>query len=167
MASGKSTLGKKLSEKLGLKYYDMDDIFWEKKYTMKRSNSECKKLLAKLVKKDKWVVEGCFSRWIEPAVRRSQVIVWLDLPFLILVYRLLIRKVFRGRLNWGEFYRQTIQNYRYSRYRKHHPKLITKDYEKGIMWPSRKRQTAFIRKHGGKVIHLKSQKEVSEWLGAL
>ena len=62
MASGKTTLAKKISKKLNIQHYDLDDLFWERKYDLKRSHEECTKRLKKIAKKKQWIIEGVFSR---------------------------------------------------------------------------------------------------------
>ncbi len=37
MGSGKSTLAKKISKKLNISHYDLDDIFWSRKFNKKRN----------------------------------------------------------------------------------------------------------------------------------
>jgi len=100
MGSGKTTLAKNISKKLNIPHYELDDIFWKGKERgkAKRSDAECKKLLQKLTRRKKWVIEGCFSRWIEPGIKNSQLVIWLDIPFTTLIYRLFFRKL-RGNNN--------------------------------------------------------------------
>jgi adenylate kinase family enzyme len=55
-------LSKKIHEELNLPCFELDDVFWEKKYTVKRSEDNKKKLLSKIINKnDKWIIEGIFN----------------------------------------------------------------------------------------------------------
>jgi adenylate kinase family enzyme len=93
--SGKSFLSKKISKALRILVYDLDDLFWkhgsERKYDIKRDEKERNKLLEKITKKDKWIIEGCYSSWIEDSIRKSDLVIWLDPPFHTLAYRLILR----------------------------------------------------------------------------
>jgi adenylate kinase family enzyme len=56
---GKSTLAKNLSQRLGIKHFELDDLFWLKKYSLRRTNEEQIKLVSDLLNKESsWVIEG-------------------------------------------------------------------------------------------------------------
>jgi adenylate kinase family enzyme len=56
---GKSTLAKNLSQKLGIKHFELDDLFWLKKYSVKRTDDEQNKLVMDLLDKEySWIIEG-------------------------------------------------------------------------------------------------------------
>ena len=73
--SGKSTLAKILSKKLKIRHYDMDDIFWKRKYDQKRTDKQCEKLLKIKCKKKQWIIEGAYSRWVECAIKSADFII--------------------------------------------------------------------------------------------
>lgn len=60
VASGKTTLAKKLSNELGMPYYEGDCIAWgfpgEQRY--KRSDEEQAEIIENINKNDNWIVEG-------------------------------------------------------------------------------------------------------------
>ncbi|MEK6913904.1 MAG: AAA family ATPase [Nanoarchaeota archaeon] len=93
--SGKSFISKKLSKILRISVYDLDDLFWkhgkERKYDVKRDEKERNNLLKEITKKDKWIIEGCYSSWIEDSIRKSDLVIWLDPSFPILAHRLILR----------------------------------------------------------------------------
>ena len=93
--SGKSTLAKTLSKKLKIRHYDMDDIFWKRKYDKKRTDKECKKLLKIKCKKKQWIIEGAYSRWVECAVKSADLIILLKIPLRKLAFRLTKRTIKR------------------------------------------------------------------------
>lgn len=165
MGSGKTTLAKKISKKLHLISYDLDDIYWKIKYDIHRSDKECKKLLKEITKKKEWIIEGCFSRWIEPAMRRSQLIVYLDPPFLTLLYRMfkrfLIRKLRRSEQHkdkWKDHIIMTVQNYQFTSQRH-----MLKNQE-GWAHKKRKLLRYFIEKHKIPHIFLRNSGDVKRWL---
>lgn len=56
---GKSTLAKNLSQRLGINHFELDDLFWLKKYSERRTNEEQIKLVTDLLNKENnWVIEG-------------------------------------------------------------------------------------------------------------
>ena len=93
--SGKSTLAKILSKKLKIRHYDMDDIFWKRKYDQKRTDKQCEKLLKIKCKKKQWIIEGAYSRWVECAIKSADFIILLKIPLRKLVFRLTKRTIKR------------------------------------------------------------------------
>ena len=159
MGSGKTTLANKLSKKLNIPHYELDEIFWKRKFDIRRSNEECKKELKKLSKKKKWIIEGVFSKWIEPGIKESDMVVWLDPPFFKLVYRLIFRKIKRKGLKekWGDTFRMIKQNYQY---------IYAKPDKAEDNWGSKTKnqQIKLIKKHKVKHIFLKNNKEIKDFV---
>lgn len=146
--SGKSTLAKTLSKKLRISHYDLDDIFWIKKPIKKRKESLYEPKLKKLTQKKKWIIEGVFRSWVKEAIRKSNLIILIDLSSKILTWRLFIRYIkrkFSGK-ETGNL-KETIKLVKYSRlYGKkksnlyqHHQRLI-KGTEKQIITIQNKKQ---------------------------
>ncbi len=113
MGSGKSTLAKIISEKLNIKNYDLDDIFWTKKFNKKRSEKARDKMFKKLCDKDKWIIEGAYSTWIEYGIKKADVIVLLKIPIKSLLWRITKRSIKREKQkNLGkERYQQSFKDY--------------------------------------------------------
>ena len=90
--SGKTYLSKILSEKYGVGKFDLDDIYWKKKYTEKRKDFEAEIILKqKVTKLDKWIFEGIYSKWTTILLRESDKIVWLDMSKNLMTYRIFKR----------------------------------------------------------------------------
>jgi len=161
MGGGKTTLAKIISKKLNLPDYDLDNIFWKRKYDLKRGDKECKKLLDKIIKKDKWIIEGVYSRWVKSGVKRSQLVVWLDLPFKTIAYRLIKRKILRedGKYmeNWRDTWRMVKQNYQYTQIK--HNDSDKKDTYGYKLYKDHK---SLLNKH--KFVHIKNKKERNKFL---
>lgn len=63
---GKSTLAKKLSTKLNIKHFELDDIFWLEKYSIIRDKKEQIKLILDILNKEScWVIEGSTRYMVE------------------------------------------------------------------------------------------------------
>lgn len=78
---GKSTLAKNLSKKLSIKHFELDDIFWLKKYSIKRTNEEHIKLIKDLLEKEKgWVIEGSTRHMVAQCFDSADCIINLSYP---------------------------------------------------------------------------------------
>ncbi|MEJ2268107.1 MAG: AAA family ATPase, partial [Nanoarchaeota archaeon] len=113
MGSGKSTLAKIISEKLEIKCYDLDDIFWTKKFDKKRSKKIRDKMFKELCDKDKWIIEGAYATWIEYGIKKAEVIILLKIPVKSLLWRITKRSIKREKKkNFGEErYQRSFKDY--------------------------------------------------------
>ena len=95
--SGKSFIAKKLSKELKINSYDLDDIFWFKKYTKRRSNPEISKRISKILRKKQWIIEGIqyYDHNIEKTFKDAEVIIWANPGIMTTLYRLIKRFVNR------------------------------------------------------------------------
>lgn len=92
VGSGKTTLAKKISKKLKLKIFSLDDIYWKKKYSVKRKENDKKKMLSKILRDNKkWVIEGASSSFVSNAIKQADLVVWIDLHHRILNFRIIKR----------------------------------------------------------------------------
>jgi len=91
IGSGKTTLAGKIAKRLGVENHSLDDYYWSIKYSRKRNVKVRDKMVKALVKKENWVVEGVFSSWVGPIVKRADFIIWLDMHPHILTKNILKR----------------------------------------------------------------------------
>ena len=54
--SGKTYLARKLSLLFGIKSYDLDDIYWIKKYYKKRDENVKQRMLERIYQKKEWII---------------------------------------------------------------------------------------------------------------
>jgi len=92
-ASGKTSLARKLSRILKIKSHDLDDFYWERKFTRKRAPAKVEKLVRKVTRQKKWIIEGVYSSCITCSLDRADLIVWLDYPFRVIAWRLIKRQI--------------------------------------------------------------------------
>jgi len=155
--SGKSFLSKKLSKILRLPVYDLDDIFWkkgkERKYDVKRDEKERARLLKKLVKKDKWIIEGCFSSWVDDSIKRSDLVVWLNPPFHLLSYRLISRFMRRKLLGDLEGWKGLWKLLKYAK--NYHKKNQPAGYYKHLEQ---------IKRHKVQCVYITNKRELNNFL---
>ena len=95
IASGKTTLAKKLGKELGASVFSTDNFVYKKKYVTKRSPKERALLVNQAIKKKNWVVEGVHhSEWISSAAQKADIIIVFQVPLRKLVYRIIKRTIF-------------------------------------------------------------------------
>ena len=75
--SGKTTLGRQLGRVLGVQPFDFD--------TDARADRSA------LAGADRWIIEGIFLYDIRPILERAELIIWLDLPVLTAIRRIIVR----------------------------------------------------------------------------
>lgn len=93
VASGKTTLAKKLSEELSIPFYEGDCIAWgfphEARY--KRSYEEQKEIINNINKNDDWIVEGTYRENQKVLYDIADKIIFLDTPLYVRRYRIITR----------------------------------------------------------------------------
>lgn len=92
VGSGKTTLAKELS----IPYYEIDNIIFERHSTgdTRRSDKEIVKKLEEIIKSEAWILEGTSTKeWIIKSFETADCIIFLDIPYLIRLRRVLFRYV--------------------------------------------------------------------------
>ena len=94
--AGKNTLGRRLAQRHGLPFVDLDDLFWEPGW-VDVGHAELARRLAPRVASDGWVVAGNYGPTTEPLLwpRLTHLLV-LDLPYGLMMRRTVTRTVWRG-----------------------------------------------------------------------
>jgi len=90
--SGKTTLGKRVSEKLSISLIDLDQYNWLPGWKM-RPNEELRKMIKKEVEKSGWVVCGNYFKLQDIIWPKADVIIWLDYPLRVCFWRCLKRTI--------------------------------------------------------------------------
>jgi len=157
--SGKSTLARKLGEKYNLEVIHLDKLFHGPNWAHKYSKDEFFELVSKLVKKEKWVIDGNYRKSMDIRFQNADTIIFLDLPKIICSLRV-INRLFDSKkekridvpddceenLDLG-FFRLFYEIFNY------HRKEILEKINK--------------YRNSKKIYFLKSQKEIDEFLGNL
>jgi len=155
--SGKTFLAKRLSKFLKIKVYDLDDIFWKRKgarkYDVKRDERERARLLKRIVKRDKWIIEGCYSSWVDDSIKRSNLVIWLNPPFHILSYRLISRFMKRKLLGTLEGWKDLGLLLKYAK--NYHKKKQPTGYYSHL---------ELIKKHKVKFVYIENKRELNRFL---
>lgn len=90
--SGKSTLAKQLGSLLQLPVVHMDAHFWNPGWVPK-PNEEWDELVRQYTAQEQWIMDGNYSRTMEFRIKRAEVIIYLDLPRLLCMYRIVKRRL--------------------------------------------------------------------------
>jgi adenylate kinase family enzyme len=93
--SGKTFFANQISKKLKIKYYDLDDFYWIKKYTKKRTEDKRRDLAKKLSNKQKWIAEGIFGSWAIDLIKKADLVIWVQTPAYLRTIRILKRNFSR------------------------------------------------------------------------
>ena len=92
---GKSTVGKRLAERLSVPYIQLDELYWKSNWG-ESTDEELFPKLEKALSPDEWVLDGNYNRTTSIKWKRVQMVVYLDLPFRIVFYRIIKRSLRRG-----------------------------------------------------------------------
>lgn len=74
---GKSTLAKKLSERLNIPWYATDDFHWKEKFTTLADRDESIEKIQKIYELDEWILEGPTVRLVKEGFERAEIIYYL------------------------------------------------------------------------------------------
>ena len=77
--SGKTTFAEKLNRYTGLPLFYLDAI-WHKPDKTHISREEYDRRLAQILEMDEWIIDGNYSRTIEPRMKMSDTVFLFDLP---------------------------------------------------------------------------------------
>lgn len=156
---GKSSLASILSNRFKIKHYDLDDVYYIRRYDRKRSHENRLKKLIKIVEKDKWILEGIFGGWTEPAFKNADLVIMLNLDYHLLVKNLLKRSII-GRFKGYEKEKTNIKDT--WKVIKHVKLYRTRDHPK-----SYKGHMELIKKYKKKFIEIKNKNQLNDFLKTL
>ena len=101
--SGKSTVSRQIAKKLNLPYVELEALCWQSNWTELTDEKFFSKVKTAL-SGDGWVLDGTYSRTRHIKWERVQMVIYLDLPFHIVFYRVLHRTlmyIFQGQVLWA------------------------------------------------------------------
>jgi adenylate kinase family enzyme len=98
VASGKTTLAKRLSSTWKVPYYELDNVVWKrhKSGDVRRTEKEREQYLREIIQTENWIVEGVHNEsWVEESFRKADVIIFLDTKYSVRTYRIIKRFIFQ------------------------------------------------------------------------
>ena len=110
--SGKSFLARKLSEQYKIPHYDLDDIQWDnfaEGYGTKRGSQERDSLLADILEKSDWIIEGVYYSWCTQCFEDADRIILLEVPRYKYRFRI-IRRFVRRKLHLEKGKKETLKS---------------------------------------------------------
>ncbi len=161
--SGKTTVAARIAEELGLHHIELDAIHWLPNWT-ELPDEEFKTQVAQEITVDGWVADGNYKHVRDLLWREADTLVWLDLPFRVVFWRVVkrtIRRVWTGEELWngnreklsalfGKYSMPIWVIKTYWRRKRDYPEIITKP------------EYAHLQ-----LIHLKTVDETEMWLDGL
>ena len=86
--TGKTTLGRELSKKFEIPQIDLDDLHFLPSWEVKDSSDFVADVNSAIDQHDEWIVSGSFQTKMKDTVwQKAAVIIWLDLPLHIILWR--------------------------------------------------------------------------------
>jgi adenylate kinase family enzyme len=89
--SGKSTFARRLGERLGLEVIHLDTLYWRPGW-VETPKPEWQQAVAELLARDAWVMDGNYSGTLAARVAAADTVVFLDLPRLVCLWRIVKRR---------------------------------------------------------------------------
>jgi adenylate kinase family enzyme len=101
---GKTTFGRTLADRLGVRFVELDAIHWQAGWT-ELDAAELRRRVEPIVADDAWVIDGSYRGKLGDLVLEgADTVVWLDLPRRIWLPRLLLRtfrRAITGEERWN------------------------------------------------------------------
>jgi len=110
--SGKSFLAETLSKQLGIPHYDLDDLQWDHAaggYGVKRDPKIRDAMLAEILLKNDWIIEGVYYAWCLQCFEDADRIYVLNVPRCTYWHRI-IRRFLRRKLGLEKGKKETLQS---------------------------------------------------------
>ncbi len=88
--AGKSTLARKLGEKTGLPVVHLDKLFWKSGW-VESTKAEIDEKIFEETRKDRWIMDGNYTRTIPIRLQRCDTVIYLDFPRWLCLWSVLKR----------------------------------------------------------------------------
>ena len=155
--SGKTTLARRVAARLNIDLIHLDSIYWKPGW-VETPKAEWRTSVEELVKREAWIMDGNYSGTLDVRVRACDTVIFLDLPRLLCLWRVLKRLV----LNWNRNRSDMADECR---------EMFNLSFMLWI-WGYRKRTRpkvlAMLKDSPGKkVVVLRSKREIEEFLAGI
>ena len=88
--AGKSTFSRRLGEATGIEVIHLDRLHWKPNWS-EPSKEEWRAIVGKALQGDAWIMDGNFGGTMEMRMRACDTVIFLELPPLVCIYRILKR----------------------------------------------------------------------------
>ncbi len=116
--SGKSRLAEKLGERTGLRVIELDALFWGRDW-QPAPIELFRHRVERETRQDSWIVVGNYGQVRDLTWRSADTLIWLDLPLLLVIWRLFWRTLRRSFTKvdlWGTGNTESLRNALFSRH---------------------------------------------------
>jgi adenylate kinase family enzyme len=161
--NGKTTLARALARRLGVRHVQLDALC-HLPYWREAANADFRRAVEKELEAPGWVVDGTYERKIGNLVyEHVDLVVWLDLPLPVILYRL-VGRALRDSITQRNLFNGNRQTLRMAFFDENslvahaiqtHPRR-RRDYPRKF--------AALSAAHGFDVVHLRTAEEVDRWL---
>jgi adenylate kinase family enzyme len=93
--SGKTVLAERISARTGIPWHSVDDLTWEPGWVPVPDHEQRRRIEA-ICAGDRWVLDTAYAKWLEVPLARVELIVALDFPRWLSLFRLLRRTAARA-----------------------------------------------------------------------
>lgn len=90
--SGKSTFAKRLGELIDIEVKHLDKFYWQPGWT-KPAKDDWLQTVTELISGESWIIDGNFSGTLELRLNHCDTIVFLDMPRLMCLWRIVKRRL--------------------------------------------------------------------------
>ena len=154
VASGKTTLAKKLSQKFGIPYYELDSVIFDdtKIINKRRTPEEQLAIITTINTQQTWIIEGTYRKTCHIVLDLADTIIWLDPPLFLRKIRILTRfikqKLHIEKCNYKSDYSMLKKMYQW-----------TNDFES-----KRDELNNILKFNGKKLVILKNNNDVKKFI---
>lgn len=93
VGSGKTTLAKSISEKTGIRYFELDKIIWYRRgnIVQRYTDKEIREKFESIINMDEWIIESTPRDLIRDRFEYSDCVIFLDTPVFFRTIRIILR----------------------------------------------------------------------------
>ena len=92
--SGKTTVASEIARRLNIRHVELDALHWKPGWT-EASLDEFRRQVDETTSEESWVVDGNYSKVRDIVWGKAETVVWLDLSFRVVFWRILRRTISR------------------------------------------------------------------------
>ncbi len=162
-SSGKSTMAKRLADKFGLDFIELDALHWEPNWT-EAPYEIFRARVDEATRAECWALAGNYREVRDIVWPRAEAVIWLDYPLWTLFWQLTRRTFTRWwnrELLWGTNYENLWTHFKLWSEESLYHWLFKTYWQRKREYP---RQFAEPRHAHLTVIHLKSPREAEDWI---
>jgi adenylate kinase family enzyme len=155
--AGKSTVARRLADRLGLPIVHLDRVYWRAGWTP-TPEDEWRAVVAELIAKPRWVMDGNYGGTMAMRLSAADTVIFLDLPRVVCLWRVVKRRVMYHGRSRPDIAPGCAEQ-------------LNLEFLSWILWtfPNRHRQRNLerLKQGGARVIILTSQRQVDRFLDDL